>query len=46
MIIARTCKGKGVKEMENVAKWHHGVPDDALFASAMRQLDEAERALA
>lgn len=43
MIIAHTVKGKGVKEMENVAKWHHGVPDEALFASALAQFDEQER---
>jgi len=43
MIIAHTVKGKGVKEMENVAKWHHGVPDADLFASAMRQFDEQGR---
>ncbi len=43
MIIARTVKGKGVREMENVAKWHHGVPDDALLASALAQFDEQER---
>jgi transketolase len=43
MIIARTVKGKGVKEMENIAKWHHGVPDAELFASAMAQFDEQER---
>ncbi len=43
LIIARTIKGKGVKEMENVPAWHHGVPDDALFASALRQFDEQER---
>ncbi len=42
-IIARTVKGKGVREMENVAKWHHGVPDDALLASALAQLEEQER---
>lgn len=43
MIIARTTKGMGVREMENAAKWHHGVPDDALFASAMAQFDDQER---
>lgn len=45
LFIARTVKGKGVKEMENVAKWHHGVPDEALMTSAMAQLGEAERAI-
>lgn len=43
VIIAHTTKGKGVREMENVAKWHHGVPDAELFASAMRQFDDQER---
>ncbi len=46
LFIARTCKGKGVREMENVAKWHHGVPDAELLRSAMNQFAEAERALA
>ena len=26
--------------MENVAKWHHGVPDQSLFNSVMKQLQE------
>lgn len=43
LFLARTVKGKGVREMENVAKWHHGVPDEATMKSAMEQLDEAER---
>ncbi len=38
LVLAHTTKGRGVKEMENVAKWHHGVPDDAMLASAMAQL--------
>lgn len=44
LLIAHTIKGKGVREMEHMAKWHHGVPDDGLLASAMRQLEEVERA--
>ena len=40
-IIANTTKGKGVSFMEDVAKWHHGVPSDAEYASALRELDEA-----
>lgn len=39
MIIANTIKGKGVKEFENIAKWHHGVPDEALYNSAISQLN-------
>lgn len=37
-VIANTVKGKGVSFMENQAKWHHGVPDDAQFAQAMKEL--------
>jgi len=37
LVIAHTIKGKGVNSMENIAKWHHGVPD----ANQLRQaLDE------
>ncbi len=37
-IIAHTVKGKGVSYMENVAKWHHGVPDPAQFEQALAEL--------
>jgi transketolase len=37
-VIANTVKGKGVSFMENEAKWHHGVPNDAQFAQAMEEL--------
>ena len=40
-IIANTIKGKGVSFMEDVAKWHHGVPTDAEFTTAMKELDQA-----
>src|SRR3954470_21023085 len=40
-IIANTTKGKGVSFMEDVAKWHHGVPSDAEYDRAMRELDDA-----
>ena len=41
MIVARTVKGKGVPFMEDVAKWHHGVPNDEEYERAMRLLDQA-----
>jgi transketolase len=44
-IIANTTKGKGASFMENVAKWHHGVPNDAEFKQAMSDLDAAEAKL-
>jgi transketolase len=37
-LIANTVKGKGVSFMENQSKWHHGVPNDAQFATAMKEL--------
>ncbi len=37
-VIANTIKGKGVSYMENKAAWHHGVPDAAQFAQAMKEL--------
>jgi transketolase N-terminal domain/subunit len=46
LVLARTRKGKGVSFMENVAKWHHGVPTDAEFGRAMAELEAAEAALA
>ncbi len=41
-IIANTIKGKGVSFMENVAKWHHGVPSEAEFKQALAELEAAE----
>jgi transketolase len=40
-IIARTTKGKGVSFMEDVGKWHHGVPSDDELARAYAELDAA-----
>jgi transketolase len=40
-IIANTTKGKGVSFMENVAKWHHGVPNEAELKQALSELDAA-----
>lgn len=39
-IIANTIKGKGVSFMENVGKWHHGVPSEAELAQALEELGE------
>lgn len=38
-VIANTTKGKGISFMEDVAKWHHGVPSDAEYANAIGELD-------
>lgn len=44
-IIANTVKGKGVSFMENVAKWHHGVPSEAELKQALAELDAEETKL-
>jgi transketolase len=44
-VIANTVKGKGVSFMENIAKWHHGVPSDAELIQALAELDAAEAKL-
>jgi transketolase len=40
-IIARTIKGRGISFMEDVGKWHHGVPNDDEYARALAELDGA-----
>jgi transketolase len=42
-VLANTVKGKGVSFMENVGKWHHGVPSDAELAQALAELTAAEQ---
>jgi len=41
VVIARTVKGKGVSFMEDVGRWHHGVPSDDEYARAFAELDAA-----
>ncbi|MDB5327150.1 MAG: transketolase [Phycisphaerales bacterium] len=45
-VIANTVKGRGVSFMEDVAKWHHGVPSEKEYAQAMAELDAAFTAAA
>ena len=40
-VIARTIKGRGISFMEDVGKWHHGVPSDDEYARAIAELDAA-----
>jgi transketolase len=44
-VIANTVKGRGVSFMEDVAKWHHGVPSEAELKQALGELDVAEKLL-
>jgi transketolase len=39
LVIAHTIKGKGVSFIENSHKWHHRVPNEAEYESALRELD-------
>ena len=41
LVIAHTVKGKGVSYMENVIKWHHGVPSEKQYEEALSELDNA-----
>ena len=41
LVIAHTVKGKGVSYMENVIKWHHGVPSEKQYEDALSELDNA-----
>jgi transketolase len=45
LVIANTTKGRGVSFMEDVVKWHHGVPSEAEYQQAMEEFDRAEAAL-
>lgn len=43
-VIACTTKGRGVSFMENKAEWHHKVPDEEQYQSALKELKEREEA--
>lgn len=45
VVIARTTKGKGISFMEDVGKWHHGVPNNEEYARALAEIDAALAAL-
>lgn len=40
LIISRTTKGKGVSLMENILKWHHGVPTQAEYEQAINEIEQ------
>lgn len=39
LIISRTTKGNGVKLMENILKWHHGVPTQEEYEAAIAEIE-------
>ena len=45
LIIAHTIKGKGVSFIENQVSWHHRVPNQIEFVSALQELSLAEECL-
>lgn len=38
LIISRTTKGKGISCMENILKWHHGVPSEEEYQRSLEEL--------
>jgi transketolase len=45
LFISKSTKGLGVGFMENVAKWHHGVPNAAQYEEALHDIDKRINAL-
>jgi transketolase len=43
LVLAHTVKGKGISFIEDQAKWHHHVPTDQEFASAIGELENSEQ---
>lgn len=39
LIVSRTTKGNGVKLMENILKWHHGVPTAEEYQAAIAEIE-------
>jgi transketolase len=45
LVLAHTVKGKGISFMEDQIQWHHRVPTDEEYATALLELEQAEKAL-
>lgn len=45
LILANTVKGKGISFMEDKVQWHHRVPTEAEYTTALLELEDAEKAL-
>ena len=45
LVLAHTVKGKGISFMEDQFQWHHRLPTDAEYSVALRELEQAEKAL-
>jgi len=40
LLISHTTKGNGISYMENLARWHHGVPTEEQYQQAMDEIDK------
>ncbi|MBR0037797.1 MAG: transketolase [Bacteroidales bacterium] len=38
LLVSQTTKGKGVSYMENVASWHHGMPNEEQYQEAIAEI--------
>ena len=45
LVLANTCKGKGVSFIENVVKWHHKVPTEKEYKLALDELNDQHQLL-
>ena len=45
LVLANTCKGKGVSFIENVVKWHHKVPTEREYKLALGELNNQHQLL-
>ena len=45
LVLAQTTKGKGISFIENAVDWHHHVPTEAQYATALAELDYQEAEL-
>lgn len=39
LIVSHTTKGYGISYMENIAKWHHGMPNEEQYQQALAEID-------
>ena len=46
LVIAHTVKGKGISFIEDKVKWHHHVPTDQEYTTAIDELESSEQQLA
>lgn len=40
LLVSNTTKGRGVSYMENIASWHHGMPNQEQYEAGIREITE------